>query len=181
VWKLAWSYRCRGVDMDVDSPDAARGCFLRAWAIGDALFPASERGRTERFDPVFLAELGDIYARLERYDLMLRYIYCDEGLPARIELARPVAEMARVAESIRLVRDDGSSAMQLGDVLPETVSQILFDRSVAAPTDTRAAQLGNTGPVRRINLGWVFVAVGAGVVCMTTLWGILRAARRPHA
>jgi hypothetical protein len=178
--RLAWLYRCRGMELD-RHPHAARTCFLRAWAIADALFPASERGRLDRFDPVFLAELGDVYARLERFDLMLRYIYCDEGLPARYELARPVAELARVAESVRLGRADKTTAAHEEQELPETVSQILFDQPVVTPSKPRPAQVvGNIETSGRVDLGWVFVVVGGCLVCTAIAWGIVRVARRPH-
>jgi hypothetical protein len=180
VWQLAWLYRCRGIELEAGSA-AARACFLRALSLGEALFPASERGRLDRFDPIFLAELGDVFARLERFDLMLRYIYCDNGLPARYELTRPVAELARVAESIRLMRADVTTVSHDEQELPETVSQILFDRPVLAQAGTAAK--GTDSHFENgsgLQLGWLLMGAGGCLVVVAIAWCAVRAARRPR-
>lgn len=180
AWKLAWLYRCRGLELD--DPIAARVCFLRAWTIGDALFPVAERGRIDRFDPVFLAELADVYARLERFDLMLRYIYCDEGLPARYELARPIAELARVAESIRLVRGDQTADVHGDQELPETVSQVLFDQPVIAQPNLHITELNRTFEAPRgMRFGWLLVGIGGCLMCAAIAWGIARGHADPKS
>jgi hypothetical protein len=177
VWELGWAYRCRGLELVADAT-AARTCFLRAWTIGDALFPVSERGRIDRFDPIFLAELGDVYARLGRYDLMLRYIYCDGGLPGRHEMARPVADLARVAESVRLVHADESSELPLEKELPETVSQILFEQPVASQPNPVTSQATPRVQSHGLSLGWILVTAGGCLVCGAIAWRIVRLARR---
>jgi hypothetical protein len=177
IWGLAWSYRCRGIELGADA-DASRVCFLRAWTIGDALFPASDRGRIDRFDPVFLAELGDIYARLGRFDLMLRYIYCDDGLPARYEMARPVAELARVAEAIRLTRVDGTDDLPLEKQMPETVAQILFERPVAVQPSPIASRVARPGSAKNAHIGWILLASGACLIGGAVVWRFVRVARR---
>ena len=176
VWELGWLYRNHGVEQErAGDVSEARESYLRAWAIGDALFPVSERGRLDRFDRVFLAELGDVYARLGRYDLMLRYIYSDQGLPAQFEMARPLAELARVAESVRLARHDESAGEQLDEVLPETVSQILFEQPVMA-TKVEETNAGSSNwPVR---LGWILIGGGGLVLLVAVASRLIRANRR---
>jgi hypothetical protein len=162
VWELAWLYRCLGVEQErADDERAARQSYLRAWAIGDALFPAAERGRLERFDPLFLAELGDVYARLGRFDLMLRYMYSENGLPARYEMARPVAELARVAESVRLARPGERPSEDLAETFPETVSQILFEQAVAPDAGGRV--VASTEPPSRLG---AYVVTGIGLTLL---------------
>jgi hypothetical protein len=181
IWELGWMYRCRGMELVAD-PDAARVCFLRAWTIGDALFPVSERGRIDRFDPVFLAELGDVYARLGRYDLMLRYIYCDEGLSARFEMAKPVAELARVAESVRLARAEGSTDLPLEKQLPETVSQILFEQPVVNQPNPVSTNVARPAPEQgNTNVGWILLASGACLIGGAITWRLVRMSRRPES
>jgi hypothetical protein len=178
VWELGWLYRCFGVEQErAGDLSQARESYLRAWAIGDALFPVSERGRLDRFDRVFLAELGDVYARIGRYDLMLRYIYSDQGLPAQFEMAKPIAELARVAESVRLARHDESAVEQLDEVLPETVSQILFEQPVmpAAPEAEKSIADSSNWAIRA---GWVLIGVGGVVLLVAVASRLIRANRR---
>lgn len=178
VWELGWLYRCLGVEHEqAGDVSHARDSYLRAWAIGDALFPVSERGRLDRFDRVFLAELGDVYARLGRYDLMLRYMYSDQGLPARFEMARPIAELARVAESVRLARHDESAAEQLDEVLPETVSQILFEQPVMPPASAVATTIEGSSNLA-VRVGWVLIGIGGVVLLVAVVWRLIRATRR---
>lgn len=181
VWQLGWLYRCRGLELErAGNATAGREHFVRAWAIGDALFPASERGRLDKFDPVFLAELGDVYARLGRYDLMLRYMYSDAGLPARFELARPIAELARVAESVRLARADDPASTSDDEALPETVSQILFELPVEPSSRDRVSPVGGTTTDAGSShmWGWVFLSAGAAVLIGGLAWAVSRSSRR---
>ncbi len=181
--EVFWLYRCLAVEQEkAGDPTAAHESLLRAWAVGDALFPVSERGRMERLDRVFLAELGDVYARLGRFDLMLRYMYSQQGLPARYEMARPVAELARVAESVRLARHDESAADQLDEFLPETVSQILFEQPVLnLPPGTRATIGSIWYFTRSGQIGWWLVGSGAILMMFPVAWFLSRAVRRSRA
>ena len=177
IWELGWLYRCLGVELDqAGNAAGSRENYLRAWVIGDSLFPASERGRLDRFDRVFLAEVGDVYARLGRYDLMLRYMYSDQGLPAQYEMTKPIAELARVAESVRLVRHDETASEQLDEALPETVSQILFEQAVMAPVPA-ANQASTTGASGSSRLGWALVAGGGVVLLGALVWRLSRSTR----
>jgi hypothetical protein len=179
VWRLGWLNRSLGVKQaQVGDHSAARTSFLQAATIGDALFPPAERGRMDRFDRVFLAELGDVYARLGRYDLMLRYMYSDQGLPAINDLARPIAELARVAESVRLARRDTAAAELNDEALPQTVNDILFGEplpSDPAPVEVAAALDG--GSTNRF--GWLLVGGGGLVLLGSIAWVVRVAWQRP--
>ncbi len=173
VWELGWSFRCVGVEHErVGDAAAARENYLRALAIGDVLFPVAERGRADRFDRVFLAELGDVYARLGRFDLMLRYMYSEQGLPAKYEMARPVAELARVSESVRLARPAETPSELDEETLPETVSQILFEQPVLRPRAAPPSADAEVGG-RRGRLGWWFIAGGGGVLAAAVAWRLI--------
>jgi hypothetical protein len=178
IWRLGWLHRSTGLQQERSGDSAAaRESYMRAWAIGDSLFPVSDRGRLDRFDRVFLAELGDVYARLGRYDLMLRYMYSDSGLPAQFDMARPVAELARVAESVRLARHDESAGEQLDEVLPETVSQILFEQPVmpaATAVERRSADSSNWA----VRTGWMLIGVGGVVLLVAVATRLIRTKRR---
>src|SRR5262249_21979009 len=145
--------------------DAARDSYSRAWAIGDALFPVSQRGRLETMNPVFLAELGDVYARLQRYDLMLRYMYSDQGLPARYDIAKPIADLARIAESVRLVRRVEAPLEQVEEVLPETVSQILFETAVPSWSPSLSGQTASARSATR-SAAWILLVAGSGLLLL---------------
>jgi hypothetical protein len=178
VWELGWLHRCRALDFErAGELAAAREGYLRAWAIGESLFSVADRGRMDRFSPVFLAELGDVYARLGRYDLMLRYMYSDQGLPARYEIAKPIAELARVAESLRLAGSDDTSAVDGDVVLPETVSQILFGQPVIDPPATSEPTLARAAD-RTNTWGWVVLGGGLGVLLVSVVWRLSAAWRR---
>ena len=178
VWRLGWLYRCRGLELErTGEQSAAPADYLRGWAIGDALFPVAMRGRLDRFDPVFLAELGDVYARLRRYDLMLRYMYSDVGLPARYEIARPIAELARVAEAVRLTRSDETLPEQAEELLPETVSQILFEQPVPKLNAGIEPTIASTRP-RSSTWGWVFLGGGFLLLLIGIAWRLSLAGRR---
>jgi hypothetical protein len=128
-------------------------------------------------DPLFLVELGDVYARLGRYDLMLRYMYSQDALPARMAMARPITELARIAESVRLARPDASSHELTEEVLPETVSQVLFDQPVLR--GHRLAEHAAPGAMTRPRVvGWVLLSSGSVVLLGAFAWLIRRGYRR---
>ncbi|GEM_PF-6562627 len=179
VWRLGWLHRSLGVKQSqVGDRTAARASFLRAATIGDALFSAAERGRIDRFDRVFLAELGDVYARLGRYDLMLRYMYSDQGLPALNHAAQPIAELARVAESIRLARGDAAAAELDDEALPPTVNEILFGGPLPTESPVAADAGSALGGGRTNALGWLLIGAGA-IVLLAAAWVTRQVRRRP--
>ena len=108
---------------------------------------------------------------------MLRYMYSDQGLPARYDMAKPIAELARVAEALRLGRSDDTSAVDVDEVLPETLSQILFEQPVFQQQATSEPAVAS---VRTGSSMWGWVILGSGFILLVggVAWRVSLVGRR---
>ncbi len=145
-------------------------CLRRALEIDEALFAPDMRGGIECVEHTLLSELGDIYAKVGRFDLLLRYVYSSAGLPARYPPARIIASLAYIAEGMRL-----AAPQLLPEPVAETprerISDILLHGTPSLPPTREATTSG----IRWLVLSAAaFLAAGFGAIGLVLL-------RRRHA